>query len=240
MIIYGWNPVREAIRSDPSRIRFVAVAQGEEHGKRARLVAELKDAGVPVRYLPKARLDRLAEGGVHNGVVAEVASVGYADFEEKVREEGLRFVLLLDQIQDPQNVGAILRVADAMGVDLVAMTEHDSAGLTPVVVKASAGAAEWVPVAQVTNLSRAIESLKESGFWVYGADGSGDELSGIDLRGKVALVLGSEGGGIRKNVRAHCDRLVRIPMRGKVESLNVATAAAVLAYEVDRQNREES
>jgi 23S rRNA (guanosine2251-2'-O)-methyltransferase len=127
-------------------------------------------------------------------------------------------------------------VADGFGADLVVIPLHESVGLTAAAVKASAGASEWVPVAQVTNLSRAIEALQQGGFWVYGADAEGDSLPTFDLKGKVAIVLGSEGSGIRRNVLDHCDRKLAIPTKGHLESLNVATAAAVIAYEVARQN----
>lgn len=237
MIIYGINPVLEAIRSHPDRIRYVGIAR--EHGGRVqRVVTEAKRAGVTTRMLSGDQVDRLARG-VHNGVVAELSESSYADFEEIVGREATRFVLLLDGITDPQNFGAILRVAEGFGVDLVVIPEHDSVGLTPAAVKASAGASEWVPVAQVKNLARTIEALKEREYWVYAAAGSGDRPDEIDFRGKVALVLGSEGKGIRRNVLEHCDRVVTIPMRGRVESFNVATAAAVLCYEVVRQSAAE-
>ena len=145
-------------------------------------------------------------------------------------------MLILDSITDPQNFGAILRVADGFGVDLVVIPEHDSVGLTPVAVKASAGASQWVPVAQVTNLARAIEALQKAGVLGVRGGGGGDAPEAIDFRGKVALVLGNEGKGVRRNVLEHCDRAVTIPMRGHVDSFNVATAAAVLCYEVARQH----
>lgn len=236
MIVYGANPVLEAIRSHPGRVRWVAVAR-EQSGRVQKLIGEARAAGVAVRVLPLQQVNRLAGRGVHNGVVAEVSAGEYADFHEAVRRESTSFVLLLDGITDPQNFGAILRVADAFAVDLVVIPEHESTGLTPAAVKASAGASEWVPLAQVTNLSRAIEALKEREFWVYGAAAEGDPLDGIDFSGRVAIVLGSEGKGIRRNVLDHCDRTVSIPMRGHVDSLNVAGAAAVLCYEVVRQTR---
>src|SRR5437764_8978820 len=232
MMIYGLNPVLEAIRSHADRIHYVGIAR-EHGGKVQRVIAEAKKAGVPVRMLPAEQLDRLAGRGVHNGVVADLSAAGYADFDDAV--ETADFVLILDGITDPQNLGAILRVADGFGVHLVVLPEHDSVGLTPAAVKASAGASEWVPVAQVTNLARAIETLQKKGFWVYGAALGGDAPSAIDFRGKVALVLGNEGKGIRRNVLEHCDRVVTIPMSGHVDSFNVATAAAVLCYEVRRQ-----
>jgi len=234
VIIYGVNPVLEAIRSHAERIRYIGVAR-EETARHQRLMGEAKRAGVAVRNLAIDQIDRLAGRGVHNGVIAEVSETAYADFDDIVANEGTTFVLILDSITDPQNFGAILRVADGFGVDLVVIPQHDSVGLTPVAVKASAGASEWVPVAQVTNLSRAIETLKAAGYWIYAAADDGDRPDGIDFRGKVALVVGNEGKGIRRNVLEHCDRVVTIPMTGHVESFNVATAAAVLCYEVQRQ-----
>lgn len=237
MIVYGANPVIEAIRSHPKKIRYVAIAR-EQSGRLQRVITEAKEAGVAVRSLPASQIDRLAGRGVHNGVVAEVANAAYADFDDVIANEATQFVLILDGITDPQNLGAIIRVADGFGVDLVVLPEHESVGLTAVVVKTSAGATEWIPVAQVTNLARAIDTLKEKGFWTYAAAAEGDPPSKIDFRGKVALVFGAEGTGIRRNVLDHCDRVITIPMYGHVESLNVATAAAVLCYEVVRQTRQ--
>jgi 23S rRNA (guanosine2251-2'-O)-methyltransferase len=234
LIIYGVNPILEAIRSHPERIRYVGVAR-EETARHQRLMGEAKRAGVAVRNLALDQIDRLAGRGVHNGVVAEVSETAYADFEEIVEKEETNFVLLVDSITDPQNFGAILRVADGFGVDLVVIPQHDSVGLTPVAVKASAGASEWVQVAQVTNLSRAIETLKKGGYWIYAAAENGERPDAIDFTGKVALVVGNEGKGIRRNVLEHCDRTVTIPMSGHVESFNVATATAILCYEVRRQ-----
>jgi 23S rRNA (guanosine2251-2'-O)-methyltransferase len=237
MIIYGLNPVVEALRSHPERIRYVGTAH-DANPRLQRVLTEAKKAGVNVRQLPASEIDRLAGRGVHNGVVAEVSESAYADFDDAIASEETTFVLLLDSITDPQNLGAILRVADGFGVNLIVLPQHDSVGLTPSAVKASAGASEWVRVAQVTNLNRAIEALQKKGYWVYAADAGGDRPDVIDFRGKVALVLGNEGKGIRPNVLDHCDRVVTIPMHGNVSSFNVATAAAVLCYEVARQNRQ--
>jgi 23S rRNA (guanosine2251-2'-O)-methyltransferase len=235
MIIYGLNPVLEALRSHPEQVRFVAISR--EHGsKMQRVVAEATKAGVPVRTMQPEQIDRLAARGVHNGIVAEVAESGYADFDAVVGQEETRFLLILDSITDPQNFGAILRVAEGFGVDLVVIPQHESVGLTPAAVKASAGASQWVKVAQVVNLARSLEALKKAGYWTYAAAAGGDAPVAIDFRGKVALVLGNEGKGIRRNVLEHCDRVVTIPMHGHVDSFNVATAAAVLCYEVRRQS----
>lgn len=232
MIIFGVNPVVEAIRANPKKVQFVAVSK-DHGGKVQRAILAAKEAGIPLRYLTSEQIDRLAQKGVHNGVVAEVSAAAYADFDEAV--EAANFVLILDGVTDPQNFGAILRVADGFGVDLVVIPEHESVGLSPVAVKASAGAAQWVPVAQVTNLARAIETLQKKEFWVYAAASDGDAPAAVDFRGKVALVLGNEGKGIRRNVLEHCDREITIPMSGHVDSFNVATATAVLCYEVRRQ-----
>ena len=234
MIIYGLNPVLEAIRADAKKIHYIAISK-EHGGKVQRVVAAAKEAAVPVRFLAAEQIDRLAQRGVHNGVVADVSEAGYANFDEVV--ERASFVVILDSVTDPQNFGAILRVADGFAVDLVVIPQHESVGLSPAAVKASAGASQWVPVAQVTNLARAIEALKKREFWVYAAGLDGDPPESIDLRGNVTLVLGSEGKGIRRNVLEHCDRVITIPMTGHVDSFNVATAAAVLCYEVRRQHR---
>jgi 23S rRNA (guanosine2251-2'-O)-methyltransferase len=236
LIIYGLNPVIEAIRSDPKHVRYIGVSR--DHGtKLQRAISDAKAAGISVRQLDAQSLDRLAGRGVHNGIVAEVADSGYADFDDVLARESTKFVLILDGITDPQNFGAILRVADGFGVDLVVIPQHESVGLTPAAVKASAGASQWVPVAQVTNLARAIESLKKHEYWVYAASADGDRPDEIDFTGKVALVMGNEGKGVRRNVLEHCDRVVTIPMQGHVESFNVASATAVLCYEVRRQTK---
>jgi len=236
MIIYGLNPVREAIRANPKKVRYVAVTN-EGRAKTRVVIREAEAAEIPIRELTPHQLQKLVGRGVHNGVIAELASAAYADFDEMVATAEV--VLILDGIQDPQNLGAIIRVADCFGIGGVILPEHESAGVTAAVVKASAGAVEWVPITQVVNLSRAIEVLQKAGFWVYGASADGDPAESIDLKGKVAIVLGSEGDGIRKNVLEHCDRKISVPMSGHVSSLNVAAAAAVLCYELDRQRRKE-
>jgi 23S rRNA (guanosine2251-2'-O)-methyltransferase len=236
VIIYGLNPVIEAIRSHPERIHYIGVSR-DHGGKLQRAIAEAKKARVVVRQLSAEQIDHLAGRGVHNGILADVSDSSYADFEDVLAAEKTNFILILDSITDPQNLGAILRVADGFGVDLVVIPQHESVGLTPAAVKASAGASQWVAVAQVTNLARTIETLKEEGYWIYAAAANGDRPDEIDFTGKVALVLGSEGKGIRRNVLEHCDRVVTIPMQGHVDSFNVATAAAILCYEVRRRSQ---
>ena len=229
MIVYGANPVMEAIRAHPDRVRFIGITR-EQRDRMQKLIAAAQAANVTIRVLSTNEIGKLAGRGVHNGVVADVTDTVYADFHDTVMREETKFVLILDGITDPQNFGAILRVADGFGVDLVVTPEHESVGLTPAAVKASAGASEWVSVAQVTNLSRSIELLKEQGYWVYAAAADGDRADKIDFTGKVALVLGSEGKGVRKNVLEHCDRTVAIPMFGHVDSLNAAVSGSIVLY----------
>jgi 23S rRNA (guanosine2251-2'-O)-methyltransferase len=236
MIVYGANPVIEAIRSHPARVRYVAVVK-DQGTRMQKLLAEAKEAGVTVRMVTTNEIVRMAGRGVHNGVVAEISEGSYADFHDTVMKEETKFVLILDGVTDPQNFGAILRVADGFSVDLVVIPEHESVSLTPAAVKASAGASQWVLVSEVTNLARAIELLKEQGYWVYAASAGGDRLDQVDFAGKVAIVVGNEGKGVRKNVLEHCDRTISIPMFGHVDSFNVASAAAVVCYEVVRQTR---
>ncbi len=236
MIVYGANPVFEALRAHPKRVRYIGLTR-EQSARMQKLVSEARKHGIAVKTLTTNEIDRLTNRAVHNGVVADVDAGVYADFHDTIASDDTKFVLILDGITDPQNFGAILRVADGFGVDLVIIPEHESVGLTPVAIKASAGASEWVAVSQVTNLARAIEALKEKGFWVYAASADGDRADAIDFTGKVAIVMGSEGKGARRNVIEHCDRNVSIPMFGHVDSFNVASAAAVLCYEVVRQTR---
>lgn len=235
MIVYGLNPVLEALRARPGQIRFVGVASADK-GRLAKVIGEAKEAGVQVRILPPDQMRRLAAGKVHNGVVAEISEVPYAEIDVVLGgDDPPGRIFVLDGVQDPQNLGAILRVADGFGFGLVVIPRHESVSLTATAVKASAGAAEWVPVAQVTNVARTLEVLKKSGYWVYAASSDGVEVASVDFADKVVIVLGSEGRGVRRNVVEHSDLSVAIPMRGGVSSLNVATAAAVLAFEVDRQ-----
>ena len=236
MIIYGLNPVLEALRSHPERVHYVAVSR--EHGaKLQRAVGDAKRAGVPVRPMTAEQIDRLTAHGVHNGIAADMSEAAYAGYDDVIARDTTDLVLILDGITDPQNFGAILRVAEGFGAQLVVIPQHESVGLSPAAVKASAGASEWIAVAQVTNLARTIEDLKKRDYWIYAAAAGGDPPDAIDFGGKVALVLGSEGKGIRRNVLEHSDRVVTIPMLGHVDSFNVATAAAVLCYEVRRQRR---
>ncbi len=199
------------------------------------------DAGIEVIYEPRERLDQLAGMDRHQDVIAELEdrSLGEADLGAVLDEAGRdMLVLVLDGVQDPHNLGACLRTAEAAGVHAVIVPKDRSAGLTPVVRKTSAGASEVVPVLQVTNLARVLRSLKERGIWLAGtSDSAGEDIYQRDLTGPLALVMGSEGKGLRRLTAELCDFLVRIPMAGVIESLNVSVATGVCLYEIRRQRR---
>jgi 23S rRNA (guanosine2251-2'-O)-methyltransferase len=234
MIVYGINPVLEALKV--GRVTAVWMAQGAN--PRLQQVADLaRQKGVAVRTRDGQSLDRLAEGGVHQGVVAELRETGPLSVDDLVRgASGPPLIVVLDGIEDPHNVGAILRTSDAAGVDGVIRQSRRAAPLGGVVAKASAGAVAHVKVADVVNIARAVEELKEAGVWTIGLAGDADKrYDEIDFTLPSALVLGAEGDGLRRLVRERCDWLVSIPMRGKVESLNVSVAAGVVLFEAVRQ-----
>ena len=227
--IYGVRPVIEALRSRRREVFEVLDAAGN------REVAEAAAAsGVPVKKVPRARIEDLARGGTHQGVVARVAPYPYSDLDE-ILAAADPLILVLDGVTDPRNLGAVLRAADGAGASGVVIPKDRAVGVTAAAVKASAGASEHVPVARETNLRRTIDRMKEAGVWVYAAEVGGTAYTGLDLAGPAALVLGSEGRGVRRLVREGCDGAVSIPMLGAVGSLNVSVAAAVLLYEARRQ-----
>jgi len=233
MILSSLNPIIEAVRSRPRQIEWVML-DSERHDRRINELKSLcREAGVSVRYGERRAIDRLARG--NQGAVARLAVREYAVEEEALAgARGQRFLLILDEIQDPQNLGAVIRVAEGLGAGVI-LPERGSAPLSEAVEKTSAGAVERVPVARVKNLRRFIDSLKDQGFRVVGLDPSGADIYGIDLTGDLALVFGAEEAGMRRLVREGCDFLARLPMRGALGSLNVATAAAAAGYEALRQ-----
>jgi 23S rRNA (guanosine2251-2'-O)-methyltransferase len=243
--VYGLNPVLEALKAHPQDVVRVLLERGRD-GRRSRGGERVADAasavGVRVAEAAHGELARRSRGGVHQGVGAEVAEFRYAelpDLLQAARERGeAPFLLLLDGVTDPQNLGALLRSAHALGSHGVVLPKDRAAGITPAVSKAAAGALEHCPVARVTNLSRAIDDLKRTQVWsvALSADGERD-LPEVDLTAGTALVLGSEGKGVRPLVRKTCDHVARIPMGGRVGSLNVAAAGAIALYEVARQRR---
>ncbi len=242
-VAYGVHAVRVLLTRSPARVRRVLIVGGKEQGGR---LAELRTlatrAGLAVTTADAATLDRMAGGGRHQGVLAEVAPRS-GDPETQLEEAleatpGPPLLLVLDGVQDPHNLGACLRSADAAGVAAVIVPRDRAAGLTPVVRKVAAGAAETVPLVAVVNLSRTLRELRDRGVWLVGTDGAADRsLYDADLKGPLAIVLGSEGEGMRRLTRECCDQLVAIPMAGAVESLNVSVAAGVVLFEAVRQRR---
>jgi 23S rRNA (guanosine2251-2'-O)-methyltransferase len=235
--VYGVNPVLELLRSGGKVERvFVAEGAGREEIERA-----AREAGVRVERAPRRRVEELAgaPGAAHQGVVAEVPPFEYAELEDVLDRAGAQPLLVAcDGIQDPHNLGAIIRSAHALGAHGVVIPQDRAVQVTPVVEKASAGAAAWCPVARVTNLARALDTLRARGVWTAGLAAEGaEDLPRADLTGPLALVVGAEGTGLRRLVRERCDRLLRIPMAGRVGSLNASVAAAVALYEVARQRR---
>ena len=230
--IAGFHPVREALRRSPAAVRRVLVEAGRSNQRRREIEALCREHGVRVEELDDAELRAFARG-VSNGFAAEV------DENAATTSAGANgdpnFVLLVEDVQDPRNLGALLRVCEGAGVGRVLLREHGSAPLGETAVKASAGAASWTEVEKIGSSAQALERLKEDGFWIYGLAMGGDPPWEIDLTGKVAICVGGEQDGLRRLTRETCDRLVGLPMRGRVESLNLATAAAAVLYEAVRQ-----
>jgi 23S rRNA (guanosine2251-2'-O)-methyltransferase len=241
--IEGRHPVLEALRAGRPLRKVVVTRSGAGHRPLHELISEARQRGIPVQEVPPAILDRLAQTRAPQGVIAYAAAHATVDLGavlERGRARGEPpFVLLLDGVEDPGNLGAIIRSAEAAGVHGVVIPRHRAAGLTPAVAAASAGAIEHVPVAQVTNLSSAIERLKSEGVWVIGADaGAREVVFETTIEPPVALVVGGEGRGLSRLVRDRCDRLVRIPMHGVTASLNASVAAGVILFEARRQMQE--
>jgi 23S rRNA (guanosine2251-2'-O)-methyltransferase len=233
-ILSGIHPVVEALRSGHPLERVI-VAQGAGGSRLQEVIDLARRASIPVRFEPRPALDRLAGASVHQGVIAIGAARPYADLESAVASE---LIVVLDGIEDPHNLGAIIRTAHAAGAGSVIIPERRAAGLTGAAAKAAAGALEYLPVARVTNINRALEDLKRRGFWVYGLDERGDQDYDItEYVSPTAFVLGGEGKGLHEQVRKHCDHLVRIPVSGKISSLNVSVAAGVVLFEWRRRRR---
>ena len=242
-IIYGINAVTEALKARGRAFEYVAVAR-ERHDQRVqRIIAECRSQGIAVRSTPRQDLDRLAATQSHQGVVAVTSEKDYSDVDDLLarRRGKYAFIVVLDGVEDPHNLGAIIRTADAAGADGIVIPERRAVGVTGTVAKASAGATEHLPIAKVTNVSRTVEELKRKNVWTVGLDERGDRLyDKIDYNTDCALVLGAEGKGLHEHVRHHCDFVVKIPMLGQVPSLNVSVAAGVVMCEVARQRRKAS
>lgn len=234
-IIAGRNPVMEAIRSGRS-IESILVAKGERSGSVVAIIAKAKQKNIPVKDVDSKKLDFLAKGVNHQGVVAQCAVKEYSTLEDifaLAEERGESpFIIVLDKIEDPHNLGAIIRTAECAGAHGVIIPERRSAGLSYTVEKTSAGALEYMPVVRVKNISAVLQKLKDKGIWVYGADMDGEHYKKVNFDGAVALVIGNEGKGISPLVAKDCDVIVSLPMKGKINSLNASVAAGILMYEI--------
>ncbi len=236
--IIGKNPVIEALKSDRD-VNKVLIAEGSQKGQMQQVIGLAKERNVMVQFVPKKKIDGLVEGN-HQGVVAQVAAYQYAELDDlfslaEKRNEA-PFFILLDEIEDPHNLGSIMRTADAVGAHGIIIPKRRAVGLTATVAKASTGAIEYIPVVRVTNMARTIDELKERGVWIAGTDAKGKEdFRQFDGTLPLGLVIGSEGKGMGRLIRDKCDFLIRLPMKGKVTSLNASVAAALLMYEVFRK-----
>lgn len=239
--IVGKNPIIEALKSGHS-INKIWIAEGSQKGQMAKVVSLAKENGVLIQHVPKKKLEHLADTDNHQGVVASVAAYEYAELDDVFRLAEERqedpFILILDEIEDPHNLGSILRTADAVGAHGVIIPKRRAVGLTQTVAKSSTGAIEYIPVVRVTNIARTMEDLKKRGLWFAGTDAKGQEdyrRAAFDL--PIGLVIGSEGKGISRLVKEKCDFLIQIPMVGHVTSLNASVAASLLMYEVYRRRQ---
>ena len=234
-IVAGRNAVTELLRSG-REVECIHIQRGELKGPLTVIAAKAKQRGIPIKEVDPRKLDQLAQG--HQGVAAVAAVWPYAELEDILAKAGEHpFLVLADQIEDPHNLGAIIRTAEGAGAHGVIIPKRHSAGLTTGVAKASAGAVEHMPVARVSNLAATIELLKKRNIWVYCADMDGQPWCKANLEGGVALVVGSEGKGVSRIVRENCDGILSLPMLGKMTSLNASVAAGVLMYEIARQRQ---
>lgn len=240
LTIEGRNAVMEAFRSGKT-IDKLFILDGCQDGPVRSITREAKKHDTIINYVTKERLDQISETGKHQGVIAYAAAYEYAEVEDILalaEEKGEPpFIFLLDGIEDPHNLGAIIRTANIAGAHGVIIPKRRAAGLTATVARTSAGALNYTPVAKVTNLSATIEELKEKGLWFVCADMGGQEMYGLDLKGPIGMVVGNEGEGVSRLVKEKCDFIAAIPMKGDIDSLNASVATGVLAYEIVRQRR---
>lgn len=242
--VIGRNPVLELLKTQ-GKIDKLYVQNGERQGSITKILGKAKDDNILVQYVDKNKLSSMAGGNAHQGVVALVTDFEYSTIDEIIENSKIKnedpFIIVLDGIEDPYNLGAIIRTAESAGAHGVIIPKRRAASVNQTVYKTSAGAVEHMKVAQVTNISNTIETLKEHGLWIYGADADGKQLYYKNsLTGPIGLVIGSEGKGISRLVKEKCDVLVKIPMLGKVSSLNASVATSILIYEVVRQRNEQA
>ncbi len=237
-VIEGRNAVIEAFRAGKTIDKLFVLEHCKE-GSMNTVLREAKKQGTVINYVKKERLDQMSETGKHQGVIAYIAAYEYASVEDilkKAEDKGEQpFVIILDDIEDPHNLGAIIRTANLAGAHGIIIPKHRASGLTATVVNASAGAINYTQVAKVTNISKTIEELKEKGLWFVCADMDGTTMYDLDLKGPIGLVIGNEGKGVSRLVKEKCDFIAKVPMFGDIDSLNASVAAGVLAYEIVRQ-----
>lgn len=236
--IEGRNPVIEAIKND-REIDKLMIANGAKEGSIKKIIAMAKEKNIVIQYVDKHKLDEISTSHAHQGVIASVSEYEYYELDELIKsvtEKGEDpFFIILDEITDPHNLGSIIRTADAVGAHGVIIPKRRSVHITPIVVKASAGAVEYVPVCKVTNIVNTIKTLKEHGLWIAAADMDGQTFYEQNLTGPIGLVIGSEGFGISRLVKKNCDFTVKMPMVGNVTSLNASVAGSILLYEIFKQ-----
>ncbi len=237
-IIFGRNSVAEAIKAGRP-LDSVMVSRGERSGSIPKILADAKEKGIPVKEVDRKKLDFMCGHGNHQGVIALGACKAYSSIEDMfalAEERGeAPFIIICDEIEDPHNLGAIIRTAEAAGAHGVIVPKRRSASLSFTVSKTSAGAVEFMHVARVTNIPQTIDELKEKGLWIYCADMDGETFYNANLKGAVALVIGSEGKGVGRLVKEKCDVVLSMPMKGKINSLNASVAAGILMYEISKQ-----
>jgi len=242
-LLEGRNPVLEAYRAGKT-VDKLYILDGSREGSVLSIVREARKQGTLISFVKKEQLDRMSQTGAHQGVIAQVAAYKYAEVEDilnKAENKGeAPFIFILDEIEDPHNLGSMIRTADLCGAHGVIIPKRRSAGITPAAAKASAGAVNYVPVAKVSNIASTVEELKKKGIWAVCAAMDGDVMYSADLTGPIALVIGNEGSGVSRLVREKCDMCVSIPMKGNIDSLNASAACAVLAFEIVRQRMKKS
>lgn len=238
-MILGRNPVIEALKAD--KLIDTVFVNPEATGSITLICKMAKERGIPVKQVNEVKLNNMSKGASHQGVIAMGACAEYVTVEDilqKARDKGEEpFIIICDEIEDPHNLGAIIRTAEAAGADGIIIPKRRSASLNYTVFKTSAGAASWLPVARVSNLASTIDYLKEQGVWIYGTDGAGESYDKVELNGAIGLIVGSEGFGMGRLIKEKCDFLISLPMYGKVTSLNASVAAGIFMYEAVRQRK---
>ncbi|MCF8019947.1 MAG: 23S rRNA (guanosine(2251)-2'-O)-methyltransferase RlmB [Vallitaleaceae bacterium] len=239
LIVFGRNAVIEGMKSGRSVDKLLMIESGHQEGSAQKILGLAKDMNILVQYVAREKLDQLSNQGKHQGVLAFMAAHDYVElevlFEKAKKRDEAPFFIILDGIEDPHNLGAIIRTANITGAHGIIIPKNRAVSLTATVAKTSAGAIEYTPVCKVVNLVRTIEDLKSKGIWVAGSDMKGTSMYDVDFKGPMALVIGSEGKGLSRLVKEKCDFIASIPMKGNVDSLNASVAAGVLMYEALRQ-----